>query len=258
MRIQRFNKYIKEQNWFAVLIELFVVFLAVFIGLQADTWNEQRIAKSTAKTYYVRLIEDLRAEESTRLARIAYYEIALSHGNAALNALQNNENDLGEQFLIDLYQATQIWNYTPQRATYDELLSIGIANAIPDQEIRYLLANYYLALENSKLIQQERAPFRINLRHKMPHQAQAAIRKNCGDKFSYQENGVVSVSLPQSCVLNIDSTVVTEAVNQLRLYNDLMPELTYQLSGLENKLFNLHNYLSPTRDIITQLSESVN
>lgn len=258
MRIQRFNKYIKEQNWFAVLLELFVVFLAVFIGLQADTWNEQRIAKSTAKTYYVRLIEDLRAEESTRLARITYYEVALSHGNAALNALQNNENDLGEQFLIDVYQATQIWNYTPQRSTYDELLSIGIANAIPDHEIRYLLANYYLALENSKLIQQERVPFRTNLRHKMLHQVQVAIRKNCGDKFNYQENGIVSVSLPLSCVINIDSRIVTDAINELRLYNDLKSELTYQLSSLDNKLFNLRNYLSPTQNIITQLTESVN
>lgn len=255
MKIQRFSKHIKEQNWFAICLDLFIVFLAVFIGLQADNWNQERIAKSTAKIYYARLAQDMRAEESTRLLRIAYYEQALSNGQAALRALREGGDTLGAQFLIDVYQATQIWNYTPQRATYDELLSVGIANAIPDVAVRNLLGNYYLALENSKLVQQERVRFRTALRRHMPYFTASSVRENCGDKFQLGDHGVVGISLPQHCVLDLPPELVAEAIEALSRYGDLELDLAEQLGDLENKIFNLGNYLIPTRENISRLEE---
>ncbi len=255
MPIRRISEHIKEQNWFAVWLDLVIVFLAVFIGLQADNWNQERVSRATAKVYYARLVEDMRAEESTRLMRIAYYEQALSNGRAAIQALQEDKKALDEQFLIDVYQATQVWNYTPQRATYDELLSVGIANAIPDVNVRNLLGNYYLALENSKMIQQERVPFRTNLRRHMPYLAASGVRENCGDKFQIGEHGVVGITLPKDCKLDLPAEVVAEAIEVLGMYNELELDLAQQLGDLENKLQNLGNYLTPTRENIARLSE---
>jgi len=255
MQFLRMSRHFKEQNWFAIWLELCIVFLAVFIGLQADNWNQERIAKKTAKTYYLRLIEDMSAEESTRLARITYYRQALKHGKRALLALKQSDNDLDQQFLIDVYQATQLWNYTPQRATYDELLSIGIANAIPDSEIRSLLANLYVGLENSKAIQQEITPLRNNLRSHMPYAVQSEIFKQCGDFISVLENGVVVVTLPEICDLTLDPTLTTDAVTALRSYTDMERDLTRRLGELEGKLLNLGNYIQPTRDMAKRLAE---
>ncbi|MBT8067381.1 MAG: hypothetical protein KJO09_09080 [Gammaproteobacteria bacterium] len=258
MQLLRISKHFKEQNWFAVWLELFIVFLAVFIGLQADNWNQDRIARETAITYYSRLIEDMRAEESSRLARIAYYQQALKHGERGLRALKQPDSDLGQQFLIDVYQSTQLWNYTPHRATYDELLSIGIANAIPDHETRSLLANLYNGLDNSKAIQQEITPLRNNLRSHMPYGIQREIFKHCGDFVSFLENGVVVVKLPEKCDLTLDPKLTFEAVTALRSYTDLEKDLTRRLSELEGKLLNLNNYVQPTRDMAARLAELAN
>lgn len=258
MQLLRLSKHLKEQNWFAVFLELFIVFIAVFIGLQADNWNQDRVARETATTYYLRLIEDMRAEESSRLARITYYRQALEHGKRALLAMQQPNSDLGQQFLIDVYQSTQLWNYTPQRATYDELLSIGIANAIPDLEVRSLLANLYNGLDNSKAIQQEVTPLRNNLRSYMPFAVQNEIFKHCGDFVSFLENGIVVVSLPDNCELSLDPTLTSEAVTALRAYTDLERDLTRRLSELEGKLLNLNNYVRPTRDMVSRLAELAN
>ena len=258
MQLLRLSKHFNEQNWFAVWLELFILFLAVFIGLQADSWNQDRIAKKTAKTYYSRLIEDMRAEESTRLARITYYAQALKSGERALLALKQPNIDLGQQFLIDVYQSTQLWNYTPQRATYDELLSIGIANAIPDSEIRSLLANLYIGLENSKAIQQEITPLRNNLRSHMPYAIQSEIFKHCGDYISFLENGIVVVTLPENCDLTLEPTLMSEGVTALRSYTDLERDLTRRLGELEGKLSNLNTYVQPTKDMVARLAELVN
>lgn len=255
MFLRRIRQHLSEQNWFAVWLDLLIVFLAVFVGLQADNWNQDRVANSNAKIYYARLIQDLRAEEVTRLARIAYYRQALKHGESALLALGRPEFEDHEQLLIDLYQATQLWNYAPQRATYDELLAIGIANAIPDPGVRGRLANYYLGLTNSMQIQQERTPYRQNLRRFMPHDIQSAIREECGDIFESREDGVVLVSLPEDCELNLDPAYAERAVKETAGYEDMKADLTHRVGDLENKILNLSNYIAPTRQIIAQLDE---
>ena len=258
MQLLRIGKHLKEQNWFAVWLELFIVFLAVFIGLQADNWNQDRIAKETATTYYLRLIEDLRAEESTRLTRISYYRQVLMHGKKALLLLEQPKNELGQEFLIDVYQSTQLWNYSPQRATYDELLSIGIANAIPDPEIRRLLANLYNGLDNSKVIQQETTPLRNNLRSFMPYAVQSEIVKHCGDNTSFSDYGIVVVTLPENCEMTLDPTLTSEAVTALLSYTELEKDLTRRLADLEGKLTNLESYVRATRDMVASLAELAN
>jgi hypothetical protein len=138
----------------------------------------------------------LRAEKSTRLGQIAYYQRTKQYGEAALGALQHADKSLGEQFLIEVYQATQVWNYSTQRTTYDELLSGSIANAIPDATLRQQLANYYVALESSERRQLERTPFRDNLRAHIPHAVQSTVRENCGDRFTFERTLVAGSRLP--------------------------------------------------------------
>ncbi len=255
MLVRRIGIHVKEQNWFAVWLDVAIVFVGVFIGLQADNWNETRINKAEAKTYYARLIEDLRAEESTRLGQIAYYQRTKQHGEAALRSLQQADKSLGEQFLIDVYQATQVWNYSTQRTTYDELLSGSIANAIPDATIRQQLANYYVALESSERRQLERTPFRDNLRGYMTHAVQSTVRKNCGDRFTFQSNYVMQLELPESCELALDSQLVSEAVDALGSYANLEIDLTRHLADVEGKIVSLESYLPPTRELIGLLEK---
>ena len=52
MLVRRISRHVKEQNWFAVGLDVATVFVGVFIGLQADNWNESRITKAEAKIYY--------------------------------------------------------------------------------------------------------------------------------------------------------------------------------------------------------------
>ena len=70
-----------------------------------------------------------------------------AHGEAALSTLQTAQNNLDEQFLIEAYQATQIWQTVFNRAAFEEILSVGAMNTIPDIEARERLANYFVAAD---------------------------------------------------------------------------------------------------------------
>lgn len=163
MLLRRITMHVNDQNWTAIGIDFAIVVIGVFVGLQLTTWNEERIAQSRTASYYERLIDDLNAELKSRQARIAYIEQTKAHAEAALLALRLPGPPLGKAFLVDAYQATQRWVYAPQRTTYDELIAAGIADAIPDVDIRTRLAYLYVNLDSSNLTQQEPTPFRDEL-----------------------------------------------------------------------------------------------
>jgi len=254
MPIRRISEHIKQQNWFAVWLDLVIVFLAVFIGLQADNWNDERIARQTAKIYYARLIGDLQAEQSARNAREIYYGQTKRHAESAIKALRMPGNNMGEDFLVDVYQATQRWTYAPQRTTYDELIGVGIATAIPDVEIRSRLANLYLNLVQSKITLEEPTPFRDKLRHEMLHEVQSKIREQCGDQYVFLAHGVYHLKLPEACDLDIETGLVEEAVRGLLDYEDLTKDLARQISILDVKLGSLGASEEPIREMLELLA----
>lgn len=43
MLLRRLTKHVTSQNWFAVGLDFFIVFVGVFVGLQVDNWNDARI-----------------------------------------------------------------------------------------------------------------------------------------------------------------------------------------------------------------------
>jgi len=40
MILRRITEHVKDQNWFAVGIDFFIVVVGVFIGIQVSNWNE--------------------------------------------------------------------------------------------------------------------------------------------------------------------------------------------------------------------------
>lgn len=60
MILQRMAQAIKRQDWFQVTIEIFIVVLGIFIGLQVSEWNEGRKNDSETKKYIEQLLIDTR------------------------------------------------------------------------------------------------------------------------------------------------------------------------------------------------------
>ena len=46
MILRRLTQHLKQQHWTGVFIELVIVILGVFIGMQVQDWNAARIARA--------------------------------------------------------------------------------------------------------------------------------------------------------------------------------------------------------------------
>lgn len=61
MILRRFTKHVKEQNWFAVGLDVIVVIVGIFLGLQVQAWYDGRETKIKEYMYLANLHQDIEA-----------------------------------------------------------------------------------------------------------------------------------------------------------------------------------------------------
>lgn len=70
-----------------------------------------------------------------------------------------------------------------QRATWDEIVSSGIADAIPGPDLRAQLASFFLNVESVPQVIVTTPRYRQQIRLCVPYDIQAAIRVRLSDRF---------------------------------------------------------------------------
>lgn len=76
MILRRFMHHVKEQNWFAVGLDVIVVIVGIFLGMQVSDWNENRKNQSEEAQYLASFRNDLLlARESIQRAVAAHQRL---------------------------------------------------------------------------------------------------------------------------------------------------------------------------------------
>src|SRR4051794_19223316 len=233
--LRRFRDHIAKQNWFAVGVDLAIVVVGVFLGTQANNWNQDRIERTEAREYRAQIIDNLRANEADVAVRAGYYHQVQAHAIAALNALNQPGARLGEPFLVDAYQASQVWLRPFERTAYDELQTSGVARMIGDARTRGLLSAYYVGARGFEARTAEITGYREVLRRTMSVDAQEGIRASCDDVVRDLAAGGQAIALPDSCYPRLAPTVVANAVARLRDVPGIRDDLTRLIVDLDQK-----------------------
>lgn len=246
MLLRRITEHVKDQNWFAVFVDFFIVVAGILIAFQITEWNESRQQQKTVDNYIERLREDLQANQEDVNQRIAYFERTKIHALGALAALNQAPDYLGMQFLIDVYQTSQIIPRDLGRDTYDEILSVGANDAITNVDIRKRLANYYRSIKALDITLFTVTPYREIVREGMPYAAQSAIRKGCDDVAATGPTGSAIISLPDSCAPEMKEGEIVRGVAAI-ITLDIRKPLVRRLSDLDLKLAHANLFIKRTK-----------
>ena len=58
MILRKLAEAIREQNWFTVVLEVAIVVVGIFVGLQVNTWNEARLDRAQEYAGLERLLDE--------------------------------------------------------------------------------------------------------------------------------------------------------------------------------------------------------
>ena len=236
MAVRRIREHFQTQNWFAVAIDLAIVVVGVFLGIQAANWNQTRIDRSEADEYRSRIVANLRANEADVAARAAYYRQVRAHAVAALEAIERRDGNLGEQFLIDAYQASQGWFRPLQQPSYDESVDSSVRRKVGDPQVRAQLSAYYQLASGFDSNALGVTAYRDRLRRAMDLRVQLAIRASCDDIMFDLPQGAQAPRLPTSCKLNLDRELIDRAARKVVAVPELDQDLTRLVVDIDQKL----------------------
>jgi len=240
--ISRIRKHVMTFNWFSVFIDLLIVGIGVFLGTQANNWNEARLERAAAAEYRREIVSDLKANELDLTWRKAYSEAVRKHAIAALAVVESPSRGDGEAFLINAYQASQVWARPLTRTAYDEMIGAGLGRDMGDQATRSRLTSYYTQIKQFDITATGVTSYRDRLRRALPYSIQADIMKKCGDRVTTLSSGAQISALPERCALGLNAAQINSAVGRLKAA-DLHEDLTRQIADLDQKIAGYQRFL---------------
>ena len=149
MFLRRLYTQLKNQDWTTATIELLIVVVGIFLGLQASNWNDDRVERNLERGYLIRLQEDILASARGQERDIEYLEQQLSDQEIILSALDECQFSPDDSLVIQrgisslgLVNAPRLF-----RRTIDDLASTGRMGLIQNEEIRSGLATIVAEVE---------------------------------------------------------------------------------------------------------------
>jgi hypothetical protein len=253
----------KTTNYLKYAIgEIVLVVIGILIALQVNNWNLDRIAKRDADLFNERLKEDLLNEKVILNERITYYIKVQEHAKNVVNTLSKQPNVLDSIFLVDVYQASQQWMYRNVRDTYDELISTGNINLIPNQNLRKRIGLHYDETDAYLRIWRGETDYRELARRYMPYDVQKKIREAC-EIWTEVDQQIGGNEILDDCNPNLTEEEITRSMAFLNSNNQLhdntfLIAANRQVSDLELKIGLFKRKLNGNVELLNLLEEHKN
>jgi hypothetical protein len=236
MILRRMTANFRKQDWTAVAVELVVVVLGVFIGLQASNWNAAQADARLGRDYVKRLTRDLDENLAGVRAQIAYYDGVLKSVEQTDALLTTTDPD-PSTLVVNAYRATEVTYIAPQRATWDQIVSSGHLDLLPARAVESGLSQYYASGFAQDVYHMGLdSAYRQTVRSIIPVSMQIAMRATCSDVRDPWGNVVAFV---EHCEFKADPTALKEVATALRSNPAVAADLRNQYSFAVSAVLNL-------------------
>lgn len=148
MLFRRIKNHIEKENWFAVFIDLAIVVVGVFIGIQVANWNETHQEKKREAHYLERLDKEFDIIRERLIDGKATFQMSVSSIDFLLKAHRDFENNPGDILPDDDALANAIFAVTRGRvpagspAAFNEMVASGRLETLKSEELRQALFAY--------------------------------------------------------------------------------------------------------------------
>ena len=144
MLLRSLTKHVRDQNWFAVFLDFFIVVAGILIAFQITNWNEARLSERSDRAVLLQLHEEvLKAQSdlsSTRIDRPNIDEDTRSF----VNAFFNEENDVSDDQLCFFASGSGgLPLIVASLNAVEELIATGRLSQLSDPELRELIAEFH-------------------------------------------------------------------------------------------------------------------
>jgi hypothetical protein len=245
MILRRITKHVKDQNWFAVALDFFIVVAGILIAFQITNWNEGRALKQRTNTLIERLETDFGSDVWVAISLHNYHKQVYADALLVLNDITGREPLSDEAFLISAYRATQFNRFSQTTGIYEELVSTGGLELVASTKMGATASLFY---GSNTISDYERfgqsSEYRNLYRSIMPINIQLVVDSVCGDRaltidqLINEEN-----SIGYECALDLPPEQIEKAAQVLRQHPSIAPALRHRVATLKTQNSNFENII---------------
>jgi hypothetical protein len=184
----------------------------------------------------VQLEPELQQLEAFSNSARDYYSITGRYADTALGGWRRDRAVSDSDFVIAAYQASQIYGFNNNGASWALVFGASDLRNIPDPQIRQALTRLMTFDYGTLNIAAVQTRYRDDVRNVIPDSIQQQIRKACGDVIVGAAGTVI---LRSTCPIHIDSSLAKAAAADLRADQALMRQLGQHRSVVSAFLTNL-------------------
>ncbi len=149
MILRRIIQHVRKQEWTAIVIDLLIVVVGVYIGIQAQTWNVARENREIERQYLQSLhdqISNMIEDNESRVERGREQLIELSEVGAALEAIGENM-ELEKRHCNSIVSSHIYVGRISVPPTIEELRTTGQLQLIRNSAVRLAIISYSQSIE---------------------------------------------------------------------------------------------------------------
>jgi len=144
MLLRRVTKHVKEQNWFAVGIDFFIVVVGVFIGIQVANWNSANVSQRTEQALLLQLHEEIvKAELELNSPRVDLPGVEERIFLFVSDFFRDPDTVLDEELCNIATGVHQLPYVIGTMSAVEELVSTGRLSQLKDTALRESITEYY-------------------------------------------------------------------------------------------------------------------
>ncbi|MBL4603981.1 MAG: hypothetical protein JKY84_14645 [Emcibacteraceae bacterium] len=149
MILRRLTKHIDEQNWFAVGLDMLVVVVGIFVGLQISNWNTDRQNITKGYSYLNRIADELEQDIRFFDTSLRINRDSVERGNFILQTLENENLAIESptKFIRTIERLGGTFRTNVSDNTFEEIKFSGNLELITDEKLRNKIADYYDFIE---------------------------------------------------------------------------------------------------------------
>ena len=160
MILRRLTQHVKDQNWFAVCLDFFIVVVGILIAFQITNWSEASRERRLEAEYMTLLARDIATIETELSQQIVQNQYIAANAKTALAKVNNRHSDMDPleigQSLTSIFGRRTLALDSP---TFSEMKSAGRMTLIEDTTLRNQLISYFDEMQRLERVTEQNNEF---------------------------------------------------------------------------------------------------
>jgi hypothetical protein len=152
MILRRITEHVRSQNWFAVGLDLIVVVVGIYIGLQADAWMSSQQDRNLEVEYIERLLSDMEESIVAQQNNIQIFDDSTASIDYIAQLIRAGTFDGRDEdrFIQGLNSVGWVAPPATNMITIRELQSTGNISLIRDVSVRMAIGQFERSYANAE------------------------------------------------------------------------------------------------------------